>query len=53
MGFLEKDEWCLDSNLIEIPSSKSSHGFYYKCGYSYREYPPAFKDGTTIMYKEK
>jgi N-acetylglutamate synthase-like GNAT family acetyltransferase len=51
--FLEKDEWCLDSNLIEIPSSKSSHEFYYKCGYRYREYPPVFKDGTTIMYKQK
>lgn len=50
--FLERDEWCLDSNLIEIPSSKSSHEFYYKCGYSYRNYPPVFKDGTTIMYKE-
>lgn len=51
--FLEKDEWCLDSNLIEIPSSKSSHEFYYKCGYSYQDYPPVFKDGTTIMYKQK
>lgn len=51
--FLEKDEWCLDSNLIEIPSSKSAHEFYYKCGYRYREYPPVFKDGTTIMYKRK
>lgn len=52
--FLEQDEWCLDSNLIEIPSSKSSHGFYHKCGYKYRSYPPIFNDadGSTIMYKE-
>lgn len=52
--FLERDEWCLCSNLIEIPSSKSSHGFYYKCGYQYRNYPPIFSeiDGSTIMYKE-
>lgn len=33
--FLENDEWCLDSKLIEIPSSKSAHKFYYKCGYCY------------------
>ena len=33
--FLETDEWCLDSKLIEVPSSKSSHKFYYKCGYHY------------------
>lgn len=52
LEFLEKDEWCLDSNLIEIPSSKSSHGFYFKCGYRYQEYPPVFKNGTTIMYKQ-
>lgn len=52
--FLERDEWCLCSNLIEIPSSKSSHGFYYKCGYKYRNYPPVFSeaDGSTIMYKK-
>lgn len=52
--FLEKDEWCLCSNLIEIPSSKSSHEFYLKCGYRYRKYPPIFseEDGSTIMYKE-
>lgn len=52
--FLEQDEWCLDSNLIEIPSSKSSHGFYHKCGYEYRSYPPIFNDadGSTIMYKK-
>lgn len=52
--FLEKDEWCLNSNLIEIPSSKSSHEFYYKCGYKYRNNPPIFSeiDGSTIMYKE-
>ncbi|ERK30839.1 GNAT family N-acetyltransferase [Clostridium intestinale] len=51
--FLEQDEWCLDSNLIEIPSSKSSHGFYYKLGYQYRTNPPIFNedDGSTIMYK--
>lgn len=30
--FLETDEWCLDSKLIEVPSSKSSHKFYYRCG---------------------
>ena len=53
--FLEnEDVWCLDSSLIEIPSSKSSHKFYYKLGYKYRSYPPIFKDdGSTIMYKEK
>lgn len=52
--FLEQDEWCLDSNLIEIPSSKSSHAFYVKCGYKYRTIPPVFKeeDGSTILYKE-
>lgn len=52
--FLEKDEWCLSSNLIEIPSSKSSHAFYCKCGYKYRNNPPIFneEDGSTIMYKE-
>lgn len=52
--FLEKDEWCLCSNLIEIPSSKSAHEFYRKCGYQYRNYPPVFSetDGSTIMYKE-
>ncbi|OOM70597.1 GNAT family N-acetyltransferase [Clostridium sp. BL-8] len=52
---LELDEWCLDSNLIEIPSSKSSHEFYYKLGYEYRTYPPIFNenDGSTIMYKYK
>lgn len=50
---LELDEWCLDSNLIEIPSSKSSHEFYYKLGYKYRTCPPVFSedDGSTIMYK--
>ena len=52
--FLEKDEWCLHSNLIEIPSSKSSHEFYHKLGYKYRTNPPIFKDdGSTIMYKYK
>ena len=50
--FLEQDEWCLDSNLIEIPSSKSAHKFYNKLGYEYRTNPPVFKeDGSTIMYK--
>jgi len=50
---LEQDEWCLDSNLIEIPSSKSSHEFYHKLGYIYRTFPPVFSDidGSTIMYK--
>lgn len=52
--FLEQDEWCLHSNLIEIPSSKSSHEFYHKLGYEYRTNPPIFKDdGSTIMYKYK
>ena len=50
--FLETDPWCLDSRLIEVPASKSAHGFYAKCGYRYREYPPVFRDGTTILYKE-
>ena len=51
--FLEQDEWCLDSNLIEIPSCKSSHGFYHKLGYEYHTNPPVFneQDGSTIMYK--
>lgn len=51
--YLEQDEWCLDSNLIEVPSSKSSHEFYHKLGYEYRTYPPVFSqsDGSTIMYK--
>lgn len=51
--FLETDEWCLDSDIIEVPSSKSSHVFYNKCGYEYRNYPPVFskEDGSTIMYK--
>lgn len=50
---LEQDEWCLDSNLIEIPSSKSSDEFYHKLGYKYRTFPPVFSDidGSTIMYK--
>lgn len=50
---LEQDGWCLDSDLIEIPSSKSSHGFYHKLGYEYRTFPPAFSaaDGSTILYK--
>jgi len=51
--FLESDEWCLDSDLIEVPSSKSSHEFYHKLGYEYRTFPPVFSDddGSTIMYK--
>lgn len=55
MRFLETDEWCLDSDLIEIPSSKSACGFYKKCGYKYRSEPPIFSsaDGSTIMYKNK
>ncbi|MFL0194088.1 GNAT family N-acetyltransferase [Clostridium sp. WILCCON 0269] len=52
--FLEQDEWCLNSNLIEVPSSKSSHKFYHKLGYEYRTNPPVFKeDGSTIMYRYK
>lgn len=52
--FLESDEWCLDSDLIEVPSSKSACGFYSKCGYKYRSDPPIFSgaDGSTIMYKD-
>jgi N-acetylglutamate synthase-like GNAT family acetyltransferase len=54
ISFLEQDEWCLESNLIEIPSSKSSHEFYHKLGYEYRTNPPVFKeDGSTVMYKNK
>ncbi|WP_242954001.1 GNAT family N-acetyltransferase [Clostridium puniceum] len=55
VNHLELDEWYLDSNLIEIPSSKSSHKFYYKLRYEYRTYPPVFNkdDGSTIMYKYK
>ena len=50
--YLEKDEWCLDSKLIEIPASKTAHPFYYKLGYEYYTYPPKFNDdGSTIMYK--
>lgn len=52
--FLEQDEWCLESNLIEVPSSKAGHEFYHKLGYAYRTNPPVFKeDGSTIMYKYK
>jgi N-acetylglutamate synthase-like GNAT family acetyltransferase len=52
--FLEQDKWCLESSLIEIPSSKSAHKFYNKLGYKYRTNPPVFKeDGSTIMYKYK
>lgn len=53
--FLETDEWCLDSDLIEVPSSKNACGFYRKCGYKYRNEPPVFSkaDGSTIMYKDK
>lgn len=50
--YLEKDEWCLNSKLIEIPASKTAHMFYHKLGYEYYTYPPKFKeDGSTIMYK--
>ena len=50
--YLEKDEWCLDSKLIEIPASKTAHPLYYKLGYEYYTYTPKFKDdGSTIMYK--
>lgn len=53
--FLEQGEWALDSRLIEVPSSKSSHGFYHKCGYQYRTQPPVFspEDGSMILYKER
>lgn len=53
ISHLEEDQWCVDSNLIEVPSSKSSHGFYHKLGYEYRTFPPTFNaiDGSTIMYK--
>ncbi len=53
MLFLEQDEWCLDSNLLEVPSSKSSHAFYHKLGYEYKSYSPIFslEDGSTIMFK--
>ena len=50
--YLEGDEWCLNSKLIEIPASKTAHKFYNKLGYEYYTYPPKFKeDGSTIMYK--
>lgn len=50
--FLEKDEWCLDSKLIEIPASKTAVVFYQKLGCECYTYPPQFKtDGSTIMYK--
>lgn len=54
VAFLEQDPWCLDSNLIEIPSSKSAHGFYHKCGYQYCTWPPVFSDadGSTILFKD-
>ena len=52
--FLEQDEWCLNSDLIEVPSSKSAHEFYHNLGYEYRTNPHIFKeDGSTIMYKYK
>lgn len=53
--YLESDEWCQDSTLIEVPSSKSSHGFYHKLGYEYKNIPPIFneEDGSTIMFKNK
>lgn len=51
--FLEDDAWCLDSDLIEVPSSRSAHRFYVRCGYRYRTEPPVFSeaDGSTILYK--
>lgn len=53
--FLENDEWCLNSTVIEVPASKSACEFYFKCGYHYRTYPPVFSeaDGSTIMYKNR
>ena len=50
---LENDNWSIESRLIEIPAAKSSHEFYNKLGYKFREYPPIFHEdgGTTIMYK--
>lgn len=53
--FLEGDEWCRDSGLIEVPASRTAHGFYRKCGYRYRDGPPGpGADGDTVMmYKEK
>lgn len=52
--YLEEDEWCFDSKLIEIPASKTAHIFYYRLGYEYYTYPPIFKeDGSTIMYKRR
>lgn len=50
--YLEGDEWCIESKLIEIPASRTAHGFYEKLGYEYSTDPPIFKeDGSTIMYK--
>lgn len=52
--FLEQDSWCLDSDLIEIPASKTGHKFYNKLGYKYHTNPPVFmEDGATIMYKRR
>lgn len=52
--FLEEDEWCRQSNLIELSSSLTAHGFYRRLGYRYRENPPIFrKDGVVMMYREK
>ena len=42
--YLEEDEWCLDSKLIEIPASKTAHTFYHKLGYEYYTYPPKFNE---------
>lgn len=51
--FFKQDECCLDSNLIEIPLSKSSRWFYHKLGYEYHTKPPVFNEyyGSTLMYK--
>ncbi len=50
--FLENDEWCRDSNLIEIAASFSAHGFYSGLGYQYRDNPPILeRDGVVMMYR--
>ncbi len=52
ISFLENDEWCRDSNLIEISASFSAHEFYHGLGYHYREYPPILEgDGVVMMYR--
>lgn len=50
--FLENDEWCKDSNLIEISASFSAHEFYHGLGYHYRQDPPILEgDGVVMMYR--